>query len=450
MSGTLTIEDGTIEAGTRSGSRAGKHDATRAALLAGYQAVRQLTETLAAPLSPEDQQLQSMPDASPTKWHRAHTTWFFETFILQPHKPGYCVFDDHFNYLFNSYYEALGARQPRPERGLISRPAAAAVAQYRHYVDAAMTDLLDCAEDATLATLAPLIALGLAHEQQHQELLLTDIKHAFSKHPFAPAYQPPPGFTRHDPPPMGFVDFEGGIAEIGHDGHGFAFDNEGPRHRVLLHPFRLATRPVTCGEYLEFMADGGYARPDFWLSDGWALVQREGWQTPLYWSRDPHRDNWQVFTLMGRRAVDPSEPVCHVSFYEAAAYAAWAGKRLPTEAEWEHAAVSGRVEHGGGFLDHQHPHPRPLHPHDDSNGVARLRGYGEVWEWTRSGYEPYPGFKPAAGAIGEYNGKFMVGQIVLRGGSCATPHGHIRPSYRNFFPPAARWQFSGIRLAEDL
>lgn len=442
MSETLAIEASFSD--RSSGARRG--DTARAALLAGYQAVRQLTETLTAPLSPEDQQLQSMPDASPTKWHRAHTTWFFETFILQPHKPGYCVFDDHFNYLFNSYYEAVGARHPRPERGLISRPTAATVAQYRHYVDAAITDLLDCAEDATLATLAPLIALGLAHEQQHQELLLTDIKHAFSKHPFAPAYQSPQSFTREEPAKLDFVDFEGGIAEIGHDGHGFAFDNEAPRHRVLLHPFRLATRPVTCGEYLEFMADGGYARPDFWLSDGWAMVQREGWQAPLYWSREPHRDNWQVFTLMGRRAVDPAEPVCHVSFYEAAAYAAWAGKRLPTEAEWEHAAISGRADHGGGFLDHQHSHPRPLH----TNGSAKLRGYGEVWEWTRSGYEPYPGFKPAAGAIGEYNGKFMVGQIVLRGGSCATPHGHIRPSYRNFFPPAARWQFSGIRLAEDL
>lgn len=426
------------------------HDrAAREALLAGYQTVRQLTETLAAPLSPEDQQLQSMPDASPTKWHRAHATWFFETFVLQPHKPGYCVFDEHFNYLFNSYYEAVGARHPRPERGLLSRPAASTVTQYRHYVDAAMTDLLDCADAATLSTLAPLVALGLAHEQQHQELLLTDIKHAFSKHPFAPAYQPPQSFSREEPPALDFVDFAGGIVEIGHDGHGFAFDNEGPRHLTLLSPYRLATRPVTCGDYLAFMADGGYARPDFWLSDGWALVQREGWQAPLYWTHDPHHESWQVFTLTGRRAVDPAEPVCHVSFYEAAAYAAWAGKRLPTEAEWEHAAVSGRAEHAGGFLDRLHPHPRPLHD-DGGDPASRLRGYGEVWEWTRSGYEPYPGFKPAAGAIGEYNGKFMVSQIVLRGGSCATPHGHIRPSYRNFFPPAARWQFSGIRLAEDL
>jgi ergothioneine biosynthesis protein EgtB len=452
MSETLTIEAGFSHRSGMEKRSMGqqtveeRQDSARAALLAGYQTVRQLTELLAEKLSPEDQQLQSMPDASPTKWHRAHVTWFFETFILQAHKPGYCVFDEHFNYLFNSYYEAVGARHPRPERGLISRPTAATVTQYRHYVDTAMTDLLDCADDATLATLAPLVALGLAHEQQHQELLLTDIKHAFSRHPFAPAYLPSQSFTREEPARLGFVDFEGGIAEIGHDGHGFAFDNEGPRHRVLLHPFRLATRPVTCGEYLEFMADGGYARPEFWLSDGWAMVQREGWQAPLYWSQEPHRENWQIFTLMGRRAVDPAEPVCHVSFYEAAAYAAWAGKRLPTEAEWEHAAVSGRADHTGGFLDRQHPHPRPLL---DGEGT-KLRGYGEVWEWTRSGYEPYPGFKPAAGAIGEYNGKFMVGQIVLRGGSCATPHGHTRPSYRNFFPPAARWQFSGIRLAEDL
>jgi ergothioneine biosynthesis protein EgtB len=421
----------------------------RAVLLDGYRAVRQLTEKLVEPLTPEDQMLQSMDDASPAKWHRAHTTWFFETFLLQPHQPGYCVFDEHFNYLFNSYYEAVGERHPRPERGILSRPTADTVTQYRRYVDAAMEELIARIEDDRLAQLAPLLALGLAHEQQHQELILTDIKHAFWRNPVSLAYQPAQGFARDMPPPLDFIDFAGGIVEIGHDGHnrstgGFAFDNEGPRHRVLLHPYRIATRPITCGEYLLFMEDGGYAQADLWLSDGWAMVQREGWQAPLYWSQDPKRGGWQIFTLNGRRALDPAEPVCHVSFYEAAAFATWAGKRLPTEAEWEHAAQSGRCEFRGGFLDRAHPHPRP-----SSAPPGRLQMFGEVWEWTRSGYEPYPGFKPAAGAIGEYNGKFMCSQIVLRGGSCATPPGHVRPSYRNFFPPAARWQFSGIRLAED-
>jgi len=423
-----------------------KAEVARDGLLRGYRTVRQLTETLAAPLSPEDQAIQSMDDASPTKWHRAHVTWFFETFLLQPHQPGYCVFDDHFNYMFNSYYEAVGERHPRPERGILSRPPAETISQYRRYVDAAMVELIGRADEHLLGQIAPLVALGLAHEQQHQELLLTDIKHAFSRHPYAPAYIPPPQSHGREPAtPMDFVSFAGGIAEIGHDGHGFAFDNEAPRHRVLLHPYRIATRPVTCGEYLAFIADGGYSRPEFWLSDGWAMVQKEGWQAPAYWGQDARKDSWQIFTLLGRRAIDPAEPVCHVSFYEAAAFADWAGKRLPTEAEWEHAAGSGKRTISGGFLDRAHPHPRPcLAP------AGELQMFGEVWEWTRSAYEPYPGFRPAAGAVGEYNGKFMVGQQVLRGGSCVTPPGHVRASYRNFFPPAARWQFSGIRLAEDL
>ncbi len=445
MNQTITIEGGTIEGGTPREPSPGRmpgHE-VRADLLRRYRKTRQLTEQLAAPLSPEDQMLQSMADASPTKWHRAHATWFFETFLLQPHLSGYCVFDEHFNYLFNSYYEAVGERQPRPERGILSRPTAGAVAQYRRYVDAAMTELIGQADEYRLAEIAPLIALGIAHEQQHQELLLTDIKHALSRHPFAPAYQPPQSYTREAAAPLDFVAFAGGIAAIGTDARDFAFDNEGPRHEVLLQPFRIATRAVNCGEYLAFIEDGGYHRPEFWLSDGWALVQAEGWQAPLYWSRDA-RGSWQIFTLNGRRAVDPAEPLCHVSFYEAAAFAEWAGKRLPTEAEWEHAATAPQRQAHGHFLDRALPHPRCC---NTPAGVLQM--FGDVWEWTRSAYAPYPGFRPAAGAIGEYNGKFMVNQMVLRGGSCVTPPGHVRPSYRNFFPPAARWQFSGIRLAED-
>lgn len=463
MSGTVAFEDtrfgaaiydtrdtGIAEAELQTVLSPTQMQAARETLLEGYRAVRTLTERLVEPLTAEDQMLQSMDDASPAKWHRAHTTWFFETFLLQPHQPGYCVFDENFNYLFNSYYEGVGARHPRPERGILSRPTAETVTQYRRYVDAAMEELIARIEDAELGALAPLLALGLAHEQQHQELILTDIKHAFWRNPVSLAYQPPQAFTREAVAPLDFIGFAGGIVEIGHDGHnqdmgGFAFDNEGPRHRVLLQPYRIATRPITCGEYLLFMEDGGYRQPDFWLSDGWATVQREGWQAPLYWSQDPRKDNgWQIFTLNGPRALDPAEPVCHVSFFEAAAFASWAGKRLPTEAEWEHAASSGRCEFRGGFLDRAHPHPRP-----SAAPPGRLQMFGEVWEWTRSGYEPYPGFRPAAGAVGEYNGKFMVSQLVLRGGSCVTPPGHVRASYRNFFPPAARWQFSGIRLAED-
>ena len=438
----------TLQSSGHDGSDPARAD--RDDLLRAWRSVRHLTETLAEPLSPEDQAIQSMPDASPAKWHRAHTTWFFETFLLQPHQPGYCVFDAHFSYLFNSYYEQVGARHPRPERGLLSRPSAETVTQYRRYVDTAMGELIGQADAALLARIVPLLALGLAHEQQHQELLLTDIKHAFSRHPFAPAYVPPQSFQRDAAPALDFVAFAGGIVEIGHDGldhgAGFAFDNEGPRHRVLLQPYRIATRPVTCGEYLAFIADGGYARPELWLSDGWATVQREGWQAPAYWLADArHEGGWQIFTLQGRRAVDPAEPVCHVSFFEAAAFAEWAGKRLPTEAEWEHAAGAAQRRHSGDFLDPAHPHPRPC-----AAPAGELQMFGAVWEWTRSAYEPYPGFRPAPGAVGEYNGKFMIGQQVLRGGSCVTPPGHIRASYRNFFPPAARWQFSGIRLAEDL
>jgi len=381
-----------------------------AAFGARYAAVRSLSETLAAPLSGEDQCVQSMPDASPIKWHLAHTTWFFERMILVP-APDYRVFDERFDALFNSYYLGLGVPFTRARRGLLTRPSVAEVIAYRHHVDDAMQAMF---EDARVAGA---IVLGLHHEQQHQELMLTDIKHAFSCNPLLPAYAPAPLATVAPAPALDWVEHEGGPVAIGHAGESFAFDNEGPRHTVLLQPFRLASRLTTCGEYRAFIDDGGYRRPEFWLSDGWALAQSESWKAPLYWL-----DDGTVFTLNGARAIDPAEPVTHVSFFEAAAYAAWAGKRLPTEFEWEAAS-----------------------------GDARLTQlFGEAWQWTRSSYDPYPGFKPFAGAASEYNGKFMVGQLVLRGSSVATPPGHARATYRNFFPPAARWQFSGIRLAEDL
>jgi ergothioneine biosynthesis protein EgtB len=374
-----------------------------------FAQVRGFSESLAAPLSAEDAAIQSMPDASPAKWHLAHTSWFFETVILS-RLAGYRPFDPRFAYLFNSYYEALGPRHPRPRRGLITRPSLAEVLAYRAHIDVAMEEAFG-REDLHEA-----ILLGLNHEQQHQELLLTDIKHAFFCNPLLPAYRDQAPASRASVP-LNTISVPGGVTMVGHDGAGFAFDNEGPRHQVLLRPFRIASRPVSNGEYRAFIADGGYARAEFWLSDGWAKVQEEGWEAPLYWLKDGDGSE-SVFTLAGVQPLDPNAPVEHVSFYEAAAYAAWAGARLPTEFEWEVAA--------------------PLFDH------------GEVWEWTRSSYDPYPGFKPLEGIAAEYNGKFMVSQVVLRGGSVATPPGHVRSTYRNFFPPAARWQFSGIRLAEDI
>ena len=374
-----------------------------------YRDIRAHSEWLAAPLTPEDCNLQSMADASPVKWHLGHTSWFFETMILAE-DPRYVPFDSRFAYLFNSYYEGLGPRHPRPQRGLLSRPEFSEVMAWRRHVDAAMAPWLEeknCGER---------ILLGLNHEQQHQELILTDIKHAFFTNPLLPAYRAEWAATA-TPRACEWLSHPGGIIPIGHEGDDFAFDNEKPRHDVLLHPFRIASRPVSNGEYLAFIEDGGYRRPELWLSDGWALVQQQGWNAPLYWLSDDDGSR-TVFTLAGVQSFDPHASLEHVSFFEAAAFAQWAGKRLPTEFEWEAAA------------------PRFAH--------------GEVWEWTRSSYDPYPSFKPFAGAAAEYNGKFMVGQLVLRGGSSATPPGHIRASYRNFFPPAARWQFSGIRLAEDL
>jgi ergothioneine biosynthesis protein EgtB len=402
-----------------------------------FSGVRSLTEVLATPLSAEDQAAQSMPDASPTKWHQAHTTWFFETFILGPNLHGYEPFHPAFGYLFNSYYEAVGARHPRPIRGLLTRPSLEEVRAYRTHVDASMQQLLAGRIDESTSSL---VELGLHHEQQHQELLLMDIKHLFSCNPLRPSYRSRRDESANPARPLSWREFDGGVVEIGHQGEGFAFDNESPRHRAYLEPYALADRPVTCGEWLEFIADGGYARAEFWLSEGWNTVMTERWQAPLYWSMGD--DGWDIFTLAGPRPVDPNEPVCHVSLFEADAFARWAGARLPSESEWESAAAG--VPPVGQLLDIDTLHPRSVSD-PDSAGL-----FGDVWEWTSSAYQPYPGFVTAPGAVGEYNGKFMVNQYVLRGGCCATPADHIRATYRNFFPAAARWAFSGVRLAKDL
>ncbi|MGH9189464.1 MAG: ergothioneine biosynthesis protein EgtB [Acidimicrobiales bacterium] len=384
------------------------------------QAVRSVTERLAAPLSAEDQTVQSMPDASPTKWHRAHTTWFFETFVLANFAPGYAIANNgDYGYLFNSYYETVGPRHARPERGLITRPGIAEIAAYRQRVD---DELLGLLGDEVSSRALQLVELGLHHEQQHQELLVMDIKHALSRNPLRPGYGSLPWPAPTIAGPTGWAAHGGGTVEIGHVGGDFAFDNERPRHRVLLQPFEIAQALVTCGEWQAFIDDGGYRRPELWMSDGWHAVQANGWEAPEYWF--PSDSGWQVFTLSGPEAVAPAAPVSHVSWYEADAYARWVGARLPLEAEWEAAA------------------PEPGEPGTEG-------WYDTAWQWTASPYTAYPGFRPAAGAVGEYNGKFMVNQLVLRGGCLATPPGHARRTYRNFFPAQARWAFAGIRLARD-
>jgi len=421
-------------------SEDGRAGESRAPALADFTATRRRSLELASPLSAEDQGVQSMADASPTKWHLAHTSWFFETFILAPYLKGYATFDAAYGYLFNSYYEAIGPRHARPERGLLSRPPLDDVHAYRRHVDDAIAGLIADADAATWAKAAPLLALGVNHEQQHQELILTDILNAFAANPLKPAYKP---FRPHGvgaAPAVEWIEFPEGLVEIGADDGSFSFDNEGPRHKAWLEPFRIASRPVTNGEYLEFIADGGYRRPELWLSDGWAACRTRGWRAPLYW--DDADGGWRMMTLAGPRAVDAAEPVTHVGYFEADAFARWAEKRLPTEAEWETAAAG--LDVAGNFADGGHFHPIPCRP---GGGLRQM--FGDVWEWTRSAYGPYPGFRPAGGAIGEYNGKFMSGQMVLRGGSAATPAGHVRASYRNFFYPPDRWQFSGIRLAAD-
>jgi ergothioneine biosynthesis protein EgtB len=408
-------------------------------LQARYQSVRRATVKLCEPLSPEDCVVQSMPDCSPAKWHLAHTSWFFETFILERSLPDYVPFNPQFRILFNSYYQSVGEQYSRPARGLLSRPTLNEVLEYRRHVDRCMISVLE--DKDSRATTAAVIELGLQHEQQHQELILTDIKHMLSFNPLRPAYSNVAS-PKAEPVPTSWSRYEGGLQWIGHEGDSFAFDNVEPRHRVFIEPFELASRPVTNGEFLAFIEADGYERPDLWLSDGWHTVSEQHWRAPLYWE---FRDGaWFVFTLSGMRELRLEEPVCHVSFYEADAFARWAGARLPTEAEWE--SVSVELPISGNFVEQGLLHPAP----GADSGKPPGQMFGDVWEWTQSPYTPYPGFHPPEGALGEYNGKFMCNQIILRGGSCATPQSHIRATYRNFFPPSARWQFSGIRLARNV
>lgn len=403
-------------------------------------AVRARMESLCTPLEIEDYCIQAAAEVSPPKWHLAHTTWFFETFILLPFTPGYRAFHEAYAHLFNSYYETAGTFFPRPQRGLLSRPTVAEIYRYRSHVDEALQALLENLPQQSATDILVRVELGIEHEIQHQELLLMDVKYNFSINPSKPAYQHTPAVpAATSPHVMEWHEFTGGIVEIGHDGTGFSYDNERPRHQTLLRDFRLANRLVTNEEYLAFMADDGYQRAELWLSDGWRTINTQHWQAPLYWFNDEY--GWQQFTLSGMLPLNPHEPVAHLSYYEADAYARWAGKRLPTEAEWEHAAASLPVE--GNFLDSGLLHPQPAR----QSGLTQL--YGDLWEWMQSAYSPYPGFRPLPGTLGEYNGKFMCDQMVLRGGCCVTPQDHVRTSYRNFFRTADRWMFSGLRLAED-
>ncbi len=425
-------------------------------LLTRFHQVRDFTDSLCAGLEPEDCVVQSMPDVSPTKWHLAHTTWFFETFILKKFSPGYRPEIPQYAYLFNSYYNAAGNMHRRDLRGLISRPTVMEAQRYRASIDSHIDDLLSGADEKLLDKIEPILVLGIHHEQQHQELLVTDIKHVFAQNPLYPVFRGKArvdGATAPKTPadgsairPYQFIDFEETVIEIGHDGSGFAYDNEGPRHRALVPAFSLATRPVTNGEFIAFIEDNGYARPEFWLSLGWMTVNDSasgGWQAPFYWTK--REGAWWNFTLSGFRPVDESEPVTHVSYFEADAYANWAGARLPTEFEWERAALDCVIE--GNFVEDENFHPHALATSGNKRRLHQM--FGDVWEWTRSAYSPYPGYRAAPGALGEYNGKFMCNQYVLRGGSCATSRSHIRRTYRNFFQPEKRWQFTGIRLARD-
>ncbi|MFW6059756.1 MAG: ergothioneine biosynthesis protein EgtB [Phycisphaeraceae bacterium] len=418
-------------------------------LVYDYESVRLFTHRLADPLPVEDQVVQSMESVSPTKWHLAHTSWFFERFILHAHVPDYRPYHETYYYLFNSYYNGAGPQHCRASRGLISRPTVREVDDYRRHIDERMIELMLRADEQQLAILRPLVILGLHHEQQHQELMLTDIKHVYSSNPLLPAYEGVSSskFQVSSCEPFGeaqWINFEPGLHEIGHVGEGFYFDNETPRHKTYLHGFALASRPVTNGEFLAFLEDGGYEKPELWLSMGFDTVQREGWKMPLYWYRDGGR--WMQYTLAGPVELAMDEPVSHLSYFEADAFARWCGLRLPTEAEWEVAARDEPI--AGNFVESLRCHPASLR--EDASEWRRLqRCFGDVWEWTQSQYSPYPGYKPLEGTLGEYNGKFMCNQFVLRGGSCATSRDHIRLTYRNFFAPEARWQFTGLRLARD-
>jgi ergothioneine biosynthesis protein EgtB len=418
-----------------------------------FHQVRSFTDSLCVGLEPEDCVVQSMPDVSPTKWHLAHTTWFFETFILKNFVAEYRAEIPEYAYLFNSYYNAAGDMHRRDLRGLISRPTVGEAQRYRASIDSRIDDLLSDAGEKLLDEIEPILVLGMQHEQQHQELLVTDIKHVFAQNPLYPVYRSGDAVPRHQKGaayrPYQFVDFDEALVQIGHDGHGFAYDNEGPRHRALVPAFSLASRQVTNGEYIAFIEDNGYQRPQFWLSLGWMTVNEQRWNAPLYWTK---RDGaWWHYTLSGFRPVEESEPVTHVSYFEADAFANWAGARLPTEFEWEHAASGFPVE--GNFVESELFHPIAIRSAALADQPGQDRGlhqvFGNVWEWTRSAYSPYPGYRAEPGALGEYNGKFMCNQYVLRGGSCATSRTHIRPTYRNFFQPEKRWQFTGIRLARD-
>ncbi|MEQ8847386.1 ergothioneine biosynthesis protein EgtB [Botrimarina sp.] len=420
-------------------------------MLNDYQRVRRFTERLTETLTPEDSTLQSMPAASPAKWQLAHTTWFFETFLVgrfDREVSGYEPIDPAYAVLFNSYYNTVGEQFPRQQRGLISRPGLSEVWDYRRRVDDAVARLAERGALAEDPQAGHILAIGLNHEQQHQELLLTDIKHALAVNPLEPAFRDDPR-APSEASEQGWADLEGGVRSIGHDGDGFAYDNEGPRHEALLQPHQLAHRPVSCGEYLQFIADGGYEDPTLWLAEGWNTVKSEGWSAPLYWRREAD-GRWTEFTLAGRSDVDPAAPVTHVSYFEADAFARWAGARLPTEFEWEAACpqAAGSRQTAGGFADKLVAAGQSVQPSAETGGNGLRQMLGGVWEWTASAYTPYPGYRAADGALGEYNGKFMVNQQVLRGGSCATSSDHIRPTYRNFFATAARWQFSGIRLAK--
>ena len=425
-------------------NRAAPGSDVRSSLLERFREVRSFSQRLCETLSPEDYVVQSMPDVSPTKWHLAHTSWFFETFVLKVWMPRYRSEIPQYAYLFNSYYNAAGDMHRRDLRGLISRPTVAETFRFRTSIDQSVCELLENADDSLLAEIEPVLVLGLHHEQQHQELLVTDIKHVFAQNPLYPVFREAKEGEKAEVAAPHFVEFDEVTALIGHEGEDFSYDNEGPRHRELVPAFSLASRPITNGEYLAFIEADGYARSEFWLSLGWTTVNEQRWQAPLYWEK---RDGkWWNFTLSGFRPINESEPVTHVSHFEADAYANWAGARLPTEFEWEHAANGLPME--GNFVDEERFHPRAAPPASGANGLQQM--FGDVWEWTRSAYLPYPGYRVAAGALGEYNGKFMCNQMVLRGGSCATSQSHIRRTYRNFFQPEKRWQFTGIRLARDL